>query len=366
MRVQRPPRVLSDSWYAGVGEGFTPLTALLERWPRRLMLLVLRTGPLRAAVMLLAATRFDAIAVVRHDPGWRSLLLGRAIFGTSRKLVVLQLIDHPPRASLPGRLIDLAWGRLEAWGLRRALAGAQVLSDAERTAYASRFGLPVERLRLIPFAWRISPPGSAGPVRAAGSTPDPRAVVAAGRAYCDWETLFAAAAGSGWALTVVCGAQDLQRLRELNRTGVARIECDLPRAEVARLLQRAAVSVICLQEGEQSRGHVRLCDAVEAGAAVVATRVACLHGYVEDGRTAVLVPPRDPAALRAAVDGLLGDEQRRARIAAAAFELAEAWTGRHYLQAVVAFAREVSPRPGRALPASASGIEKPRQGGAFP
>jgi glycosyltransferase involved in cell wall biosynthesis len=56
------------------------------------------------------------------------------------------------------------------------------------------------------------------------------------------------------------------------------------------------------------------------GRPVVATRVGGLVDAVEDGVTGVLVPPRDPVALRAAIDGLLGDRRRRTRLGAAARE----------------------------------------------
>lgn len=61
--------------------------------------------------------------------------------------------------------------------------------------------------------------------------------------------------------------------------------------------------------------------ALEAGAAGCCL-VAAAHGglpeIVRDGETGVLVPPRDPAALAAALAGLAADPDRRARLAAAA------------------------------------------------
>jgi len=50
----------------------------------------------------------------------------------------------------------------------------------------------------------------------------------------------------------------------------------------------------------------------------VATRVGGLADAVEDGATGLLVPPRDPAALRAALERLLGDAELRARLGTAA------------------------------------------------
>jgi glycosyltransferase involved in cell wall biosynthesis len=93
-----------------------------------------------------------------------------------------------------------------------------------------------------------------------------------------------------------------------------------------------------------SQGHVRLCDAVDAGVPVVASRTRSLEGYVEDGRTAVLVDPGDAGALRLAVDGLLSDPAGRERLAQAAFERAAAWTWPDYLAAIEAFGRRADQR----------------------
>lgn len=52
-------------------------------------------------------------------------------------------------------------------------------------------------------------------------------------------------------------------------------------------------------------------EAMAASRAVVATRVSALPEVVEDGVTGTLVPPNDPAALAAAICGLLADPARR-------------------------------------------------------
>lgn len=88
-----------------------------------------------------------------------------------------------------------------------------------------------------------------------------------------------------------------------------------------------------------SQGHVRLCDAADAGAVVVASRTRSLEGYVEDGRTALLVPCGDPLAMRAAIERVLGDPAERSRIARAAFERAAGWTWEDYLAAIEALGR---------------------------
>jgi type III pantothenate kinase len=59
------------------------------------------------------------------------------------------------------------------------------------------------------------------------------------------------------------------------------------------------------------------------GRPVVATSVGGLVDAVEDGVTGLLVPPRDPSALRQALERLLGDGELRAQLGAAARAKAE-------------------------------------------
>ena len=65
------------------------------------------------------------------------------------------------------------------------------------------------------------------------------------------------------------------------------------------------------------------------GRPVVATAVGGLLDAVEDGVTGLLVPPRDPSALRAAITTLLADGDLRCRLGAAGREVARerlAWS----------------------------------------
>jgi glycosyltransferase involved in cell wall biosynthesis len=67
---------------------------------------------------------------------------------------------------------------------------------------------------------------------------------------------------------------------------------------------------------------IALLEACASGLAIVATRVGGNPDIITDGRNGMLVPANDGRALRAALDGLLGDAERRARLGAAAAEWA--------------------------------------------
>lgn len=85
-------------------------------------------------------------------------------------------------------------------------------------------------------------------------------------------------------------------------------------APATAVLERASV-VVVPSHGE-GFGMVAL-EAMERGRAVIATTVGGLPEIVEDGVTGLLVPPRDPDALSAAIASLIGDPARVSAMGAA-------------------------------------------------
>ena len=101
----------------------------------------------------------------------------------------------------------------------------------------------------------------------------------------------------------------------------------VPQAEVERLLARASVFVApCDTEGF----GLAAAEAMAYGRPVVAAAGGALLELVENGVTGVLVPPRDPGALRRAVEALLADPGLRDRLGRAGRERARerfGWDG---------------------------------------
>lgn len=93
----------------------------------------------------------------------------------------------------------------------------------------------------------------------------------------------------------------------------------VPPRELGAHYERAAV-VVCPSRREGYGVVAR--EAMAHGRPVVASAVGGLLDAVEDGVTGLLVPPRDPAALRAALERLLVDDELRGRLGAAARERA--------------------------------------------
>ena len=89
----------------------------------------------------------------------------------------------------------------------------------------------------------------------------------------------------------------------------------VPHKEVERLLERASVVVApCEREGF----GLAAAEAMAHGRPVVAAAGGALLELVTDGETGLLVPPRDAAALREAVERLLSDRGLRERLGRAA------------------------------------------------
>jgi glycosyltransferase involved in cell wall biosynthesis len=85
----------------------------------------------------------------------------------------------------------------------------------------------------------------------------------------------------------------------------------VPPRELGGYYERAAV-VVCPSRREGYGVVAR--EAMAYGRPVVATAVGGLRDAVEDGVTGLLVPPRDPGALRVAIERVLGDPVLRRRL----------------------------------------------------
>ncbi len=93
----------------------------------------------------------------------------------------------------------------------------------------------------------------------------------------------------------------------------------VPHDELGPYYERAAVVVVpSRREGYGMTAR----EGMAWGRPVVATAVGGLPDAIEDGVTGLLVPPRDPAALRAALERLLADESLRTSLGRAARERA--------------------------------------------
>jgi glycosyltransferase involved in cell wall biosynthesis len=292
-------RVVADSWYADGARGWTRLEDVV---PARWRSLVARASWARGLALALAARRSAVVVTTNPSPGASVAIALLGLLGL-RRLVLLEYIVHPPPWRRPVHRLHFVLLRQVL--LRRCLLWAQVLSRAEVDAYAAAHGLPVDRFRFVPWPGRFDD----APVAAVGTG---RRVLASGR-RTDWTTFFAAAEGADWDVHVVCSGADLSEVERLGAGGGAVVRHDVSANEHQREVAAATVYVVPLPETGASIGQIRIMNAAQAGVPVVASAVLGLADYVDDD-CAVLVPPGNARALRAAVDALLDDPARRQRL----------------------------------------------------
>jgi glycosyltransferase involved in cell wall biosynthesis len=177
---------------------------------------------------------------------------------------------------------------------RRVLAASSWLADAAR-------GLGARDVAVIPSG--VDVPGEVG------EPAEPPEVLYAGRLSPEKGVLELVEAANGLPLVVAGDGP----LRDRTPGALGFVSHD----DLERLYGRAAV-VACPSRRE---GFGVVCaEAMAHGRPVVASAVGGLLDLVVDGETGLLVPPRDPLALRRALERLLGDAELRRRLGAAARE----------------------------------------------
>jgi glycosyltransferase involved in cell wall biosynthesis len=242
--------------------------------------------PALLASFVRAARRVDADLLHAHwlPSGWVAARTGKPyvvqVWGTD--------------VELARRAPQLARGVLR--GARLVIAASSALADNARELGATR-------VEVIPSGVDLP--------EEVGEEADPPEVLYAGRLSPEKGVLELVAAASDLDLVVV-GDGPL-------RARVPQARGFVPPEELHRLYGRAAV-VACPSRRE---GFGVVClEAMAHGRPVVASAVGGLKDLVVDGETGLLVPPRDPAALRAALQRLLGDRDLRRGLGAAGRERA--------------------------------------------
>ena len=215
---------------------------------------------------------------------------------------------------LPSALAALATGKpfvLQVWGTdvelaRRCPRLARPLLERARVVVAASSYLAEEARRLGARDVRVIPTGVEIPA-SVGEPAQPPHVLFVGRLSEEKGILEFLAATEGLPRVIV-GDGPL-RARVPEAVGF------VPHDRLGAYYERAAV--VCVPSRREGYGVVAR-EAMAYGRPVVATRVGGLVDAVEDGVTGLLVPVRNPAALRDAVIDVLGNPALRRALAASA------------------------------------------------
>jgi glycosyltransferase involved in cell wall biosynthesis len=248
-------------------------------------------APLVLVSMILALRR----AARQVDLVHANWLAGGFVAAFCGKPYVVTLHGSPTA----GRFHDLGLAesapRLVRWILGRARA---VICCSERLATAMR-ACGLKNVRAIPYGVHVPDE--------VVEEDDPPSVLYAGRLSPEKNIDVIAEATEGLPRIVAGDGPDRHLLPET----IGFVGPD----EVSQLYGRAAVVVVA--SSAEGLPNVVL-EAMAHGKTVVATPVGGIPTVIEDGKTGLLVPVRDAAALRAAVERALGDRELRRRLGEAA------------------------------------------------
>jgi glycosyltransferase involved in cell wall biosynthesis len=292
---------------------------------------------LRAALALRRTIRRERVDIVHAHTAHAVALAALATLATSARMVLTRRVDFPLRANPFTR-----------WKYGRADAIIAISHVVQRILVES--GIPAARITVVPSGVDLSrtiapaprevlaglgvPAGVPLVVMVAALVPhkDPltfvRAVAALRGRGCGAHALLVGDGGLRGAVE-----QEVDRLAlgdVLHVTGY--------RPDADALL--AAANVVVLSSVEEGLGTV-LIDAMALGKPVVATSAGGIPELVVPEETGVLVPPRDPDALGAAIAAILADPPRAARLGAGARARAPLFSVEHTVSRTIAIYERV-------------------------
>jgi len=203
-------------------------------------------------------------------------------------------------------------GKILHWLISRA-AGIITISEYEEKKMRTLFPHMKDRVSYIPLGVDtkfFSPRENA----------EKNYIFAPGFDPCrDYETLFEAASGMDTSV-VVSKSRQMDKLESIPSFVQKK---QLSTEELLQTYGEAKVIVVPLDISggiNDAAGSTTVVEAMAMGKAVIATKTPTLESYIEDGVTGVLVPPRNPIALRQALEQVLSDSVLRERLGKAARE----------------------------------------------
>jgi glycosyltransferase involved in cell wall biosynthesis len=190
-----------------------------------------------------------------------------------------------------------------------------VYSSRQRDLIATTLAYPLDRIVLSPFmvdTTFFAPD--------AVDTPRRRMICSAGLEFRDYPTMVEAVRGLD-AEVILAAASPWSKRRDLSGDVAIPANVTVDRfgfADLRTLYASAELVVVPLVDTDFQAGITTILEAMAMGKAVVCSATTGQTDVLVDGRTGLYVPPGDPAALRAAIERLLGDPDHAAELGRAA------------------------------------------------
>jgi glycosyltransferase involved in cell wall biosynthesis len=187
------------------------------------------------------------------------------------------------------------------------------LGESQREELEHSIGIERARTLLLPVDERFFTPTVA-------EAPEKPVVLTVGKDLArDYATFAQAVRSMDADVTMAVYARNLEGVRVPPNATVGTLNS----VELRDAYARAACVVLpqrcdSYPYGSEGGGLTTLLEAMAMGRPVVATERAILRDYLTDGVDAVLVRPEDPAALRSAIEAVLGDRELAHRLGVAA------------------------------------------------
>jgi glycosyltransferase involved in cell wall biosynthesis len=254
----------------------------------------------------LASTSYDVVNTHSSTDSWLAAL-ARALGGSKAAIVRTRHISAPLPRNAPTR-----------WLYRQA---AHIVTTGERLKRQVVEETGVDASRVTSIATGIDlarfQPGDRSAARAAVELPATAPIVGIVATLRSWKGhAYLLEAVTGMArkdvhiAVVGDGPQREALLAKARELGVEdRTHFAGNRADVTPWLR--AFDVFCLPSYANEGVPQALMQAMACALPVVTTYVGSITELVDDGRTGLIVPPKDALALRGALEALLGDEPRR-------------------------------------------------------
>jgi glycosyltransferase involved in cell wall biosynthesis len=233
----------------------------------------------------------------------------KRLFPSSRlKIVAVDLILPPPR-----NLVQWIRIKLVAWLLRTVDLFIFYCKDTSRLQAV--YGLPVERIRYVPFKVNEYHKVRSMPTTDAGY------ILSCGRSFRDYATFCKALEGLPYRARILATLDQLRENgTELNLQSVpaniAVIAHDGASQSWIDAIARSTLVVLPISADALVPAGISAClVAMALGKCVVVSDSPLTRGILKDGEHAVVVPPSDPAAMRAAIVRVYEDADYRAHVA---------------------------------------------------